>query len=78
VTSLKAHFVQPFLLKSQAIIMYLSLTNLFKGLFSSGYSKKGEAPSVTEEIDDHVYIKGNPDDRGPCPGLNALANQGYL
>ncbi|CAC9892842.1 unnamed protein product [Aureobasidium pullulans] len=27
---------------------------------------------------DHYYTRGNIADRGPCPGLNALANQGYL
>lgn len=28
--------------------------------------------------DNHAYIRGLPDSRGPCPGLNALANMGYL
>jgi len=27
---------------------------------------------------DHTYIRGHISTRGPCPGLNALANQGYL
>ncbi|KAG9725068.1 Cloroperoxidase, partial [Aureobasidium melanogenum] len=27
---------------------------------------------------DHYYTRGEITDRGPCPGLNALANQGYL
>lgn len=58
--------------------MYLTLTNIVKHVFSSSYAKTGAAPVVSEERDDHAYIKGDPDNRGPCPGLNALANQGYL
>jgi hypothetical protein len=27
---------------------------------------------------DHAYIKGHTAQRGPCPGLNALANHGFL
>ncbi|KAK4613679.1 Putative sterigmatocystin biosynthesis peroxidase stcC [Fulvia fulva] len=27
---------------------------------------------------EHEYIRGNIQDRSPCPGLNALANHGYL
>jgi hypothetical protein len=58
--------------------MYVSLTNIVKSIFSSGYTKKGQKPTNSLLDEDHTYIKGNPDDRGPCPGLNALANQGYL
>ncbi|KUJ24407.1 Cloroperoxidase [Mollisia scopiformis] len=57
--------------------MYLTLISIVKSIFSSSHSKGVVAPA-SEENEDHVYIKGNPDDRGPCPGLNALANQGYL
>ncbi|PHH72155.1 hypothetical protein CDD80_4734 [Ophiocordyceps camponoti-rufipedis] len=28
--------------------------------------------------DEHLYIRGPAEHRGPCPALNALANQGYL
>jgi hypothetical protein len=27
---------------------------------------------------DNYYVRGSISDRGPCPALNALANQGYL
>ena len=30
------------------------------------------------QTDEHAYVRGHIDDRGPCPGLNALANQGFL
>ncbi|GAB1320008.1 Heme haloperoxidase family profile domain-containing protein [Madurella fahalii] len=30
------------------------------------------------KTEDHGYIKGHISTRGPCPGLNSLANQGYL
>ncbi|KAL6251795.1 hypothetical protein RBB50_002005 [Rhinocladiella similis] len=57
--------------------MYLSLTNIIKTLFTGGYAdKKPQASTVAN--DDHTYIKGDIEHRGPCPGLNALANQGYL
>ncbi|KAF8848933.1 Cloroperoxidase [Acephala macrosclerotiorum] len=47
-------------------------------IFTSPFQKKSPKPTTSESNEDHVYIKGNPDTRGPCPGLNALANQGYL
>jgi hypothetical protein len=55
--------------------MYLTLTNIIKILITGGFSK-----SEVEVPDDlnHKYVRGNIEDRGPCPGLNALANQGYL
>lgn len=59
--------------------MYVSLTNVVKSIFSSGYTKNGQVPADSlVEAEDHTYIKGHPETRGPCPGLNALANQGYL
>jgi hypothetical protein len=62
---------------SSTNIMYLGISNVLRGLFTfrSG-DKKGEA--TDSQSDDHSYIRGNIVDRGPCPGLNALANQGYL
>jgi len=53
--------------------MYLTLFNAVHGLFTSASQKpNGRKPQ------DHFYIRGDITDRGPCPGLNALANQGYL
>lgn len=56
--------------------MYLSATNLVKSVFTTGYSKNVE--KSVDADNDHEYIRGDIANRGPCPGLNALANQGYL
>jgi len=58
--------------------MYLSITNIVKSVFTSPFQKKGQDPKQLESNTDHAYIKGEIGNRGPCPGLNALANQGYL
>jgi hypothetical protein len=54
-------------------IMHLTLTNTIRGLFTFGSAKKPESTDHSYE-----YIRGPIEERGPCPGLNALANQGYL
>jgi Peroxidase, family 2 len=56
--------------------MYLTVTNIFKVLFTGGFQEK--APVKLLDDEDHTYIRGAIENRGPCPGLNALANQGYL
>ncbi|KAK6537322.1 hypothetical protein TWF694_011512 [Orbilia ellipsospora] len=57
--------------------MYITVTNVVKSIFTFGLPKP--PPSGGEEgEDDHVYIRGDVSIRSPCPGLNALANQGYL
>jgi len=57
--------------------MHLGISNVLRGLFTFKFQdKKGEI--TDSQSDDHSYIRGNIADRGPCPGLNALANQGYL
>ena len=56
--------------------MHLTITKIFKSLFSGGYVKGDPPKSLDDE--DHTYIKGGQINRGPCPGLNALANQGWL
>ncbi|PMD29921.1 Cloroperoxidase [Hyaloscypha variabilis F] len=53
--------------------MHLTLTNTIRGLFTFGSPKKPESTDHSYE-----YIRGPIEERGPCPGLNALANQGYL
>jgi Peroxidase, family 2 len=58
--------------------MYLSVTNIVKSFFTSGFQKKGQNPTESQSNEDHAYIRGDITNRGPCPGLNALANQGYL
>lgn len=55
--------------------MILSATDIVKNALTTSSRELSE-----EEIleDDHRYIKGDPENRGPCPGLNALCNQNYL
>ncbi|KAL8751649.1 MAG: hypothetical protein Q9199_006272 [Rusavskia elegans] len=56
--------------------MHLTLTNIFQNLFTSGFQEVPPAKSLEDE--DHTYIRGDIGNRSPCPGLNALANQGFL
>jgi hypothetical protein len=55
--------------------MYLGLIGLIKGLFAPSTCSKD---TLSDGKCDHYYLRGNIQDRGPCPALNALANQGYL
>ncbi len=57
--------------------MYLGIFSALKSLLTFG-SQKQQGEIKYSPFDDHSYIRGNIADRGPCPGLNALANQGYL
>ncbi|KAH7346634.1 Chloroperoxidase [Rhexocercosporidium sp. MPI-PUGE-AT-0058] len=57
--------------------MHLGAINLVKGLL--GFGSKSKVNNIINiKTDDNVYIRGNIADRGPCPALNALSNQGYL
>lgn len=56
--------------------MYLSVSNIGTSFFSRGFVDKSK-PKVNR-AEDHKYIKGDIESRSPCPGLNALANQGYM
>ncbi|KAL2069850.1 hypothetical protein VTL71DRAFT_14529 [Oculimacula yallundae] len=60
--------------------MHLTATNLVKGLLGIGSKSKVDDIDqvISPKPDDHVYIRGRIEDRGPCPAFNALANQGYL
>jgi hypothetical protein len=58
--------------------MHLTATNIVKSVVTSPFQKKGQKPADSQSSDDHAYIRGDVANRGPCPGLNALANQGYL
>jgi hypothetical protein len=59
--------------------MYLTVINIAKGFFGSGFQARGTPSTQSDNVnEDHAYIRGSPENRGPCPGLNALANQGYL
>jgi hypothetical protein len=58
--------------------MYLGLTDLAKGLLGDGVSAGNHNALTNSKGGDHHYTRGEITDRSPCPGLNALANQGYL
>lgn len=49
--------------------MQLSLINILRCFLGGGYGEK----KITEEINkaDHGYIKGDIQQRGPCPGTKA-------
>ena len=55
--------------------MHLGLIDLVRGVFSptTAFSKALSNGDVK-----HEYVRGNIQQRSPCPGLNALANHGYL
>jgi hypothetical protein len=57
--------------------MQLTLSSIVKTTFTGGYLDKKTRENLAKPTD-HTYIKGEPEQRGPCPGLNALANQGWL
>ena len=57
--------------------MYFTVSNAVKGIFTFD-TKEREAERAKIRGEDHSYIRLNIADRAPCPGLNALANQGYL
>ncbi|THY97343.1 Cloroperoxidase [Aureobasidium pullulans] len=58
--------------------MYLGLWDCLKGLLTFNASRTDVNGLINSKGGDHYYTRGNIADRGPCPGLNALANQGYL
>lgn len=57
--------------------MYTTIFDSIKALFGS---KKKQRDDEIQKIrkEDHAYVRLDIADRAPCPGLNALANQGYL
>ena len=57
--------------------MQLTIFNIIK-IFVTGGFQKSQNESLKDAEEDHAYIRGDVENRGPCPGLNALANQGYL
>jgi hypothetical protein len=57
--------------------MYFTFFGLLKAIFSFRTKERDEeARKICKE--DHTYIRLDIAYRAPCPGLNALANQGYL
>jgi hypothetical protein len=58
-------------------MVHVNLFSFLKSIVSFGSrERKKEIAKIQQE--DHEYARGNIESRGPCPGLNSLANQGYL
>ncbi len=58
--------------------MQLGLLGALSSFFSlSSKEREVEVAAILQEKD-HSYLRGDIPHRGPCPGLNSLANQGYL
>jgi len=55
--------------------MHLGFIDLIRGFL---FPRPGNAKNSNNDKVDNYYARGNIHDRGPCPALNALANQGYL
>ncbi|KAM0723065.1 hypothetical protein Q7P37_001265 [Cladosporium fusiforme] len=55
--------------------MHLGFVEFTKGFFTPS---SGGPKSLSDGKTDNYYVRGKIQDRGPCPALNALANQGYL
>ncbi|THV85047.1 Cloroperoxidase [Aureobasidium pullulans] len=58
--------------------MYLGLWDCLKGFLTFDVSRRDVNGLINSKGGDYYYTRGNIANRGPCPGLNALANQGYL
>ncbi|KAH8888020.1 Cloroperoxidase [Thozetella sp. PMI_491] len=57
--------------------MYFTLWGAVRSLLNFN-TKEREQEAERVRGEDHSYIRLSIEDRAPCPGLNALANQGYL
>jgi hypothetical protein len=55
--------------------MHLGFIDLIRGIFMP---RVGNGNVSNNGKTDNYYVRGSIRDRGPCPALNALANQGYL
>ena len=55
--------------------MHLGFIDLIRGFFGS---RTANGNAFDSGKIDRYYVRGSIRDRGPCPALNALANQGYL
>jgi hypothetical protein len=55
--------------------MHLGFIDLVRGFFMP---RAGNGNTPKNGKTENYYVRGSIRDRGPCPALNALANQGYL
>jgi Peroxidase, family 2 len=58
-------------------MVHATLFSFLKGTVNPKSRERSQEIAKTQR-EDHAYARGNIDTRGPCPGLNSLANQGYL
>lgn len=58
-------------------MVHASIFSFLKSIVNFRSRERSQEIAQTQQMD-HEYIRGNIANRGPCPGLNALANQGYL
>jgi Peroxidase, family 2 len=58
-------------------MVHVTLFSFLKGTVNPKSRERSQEIAKTQR-EDHAYARGNIDTRGPCPGLNSLANQGYL
>ncbi|KAK8000593.1 Cloroperoxidase [Apiospora arundinis] len=62
---------------THSTIMYFTITNAIKSIFNFDTQERDEERRRIAK-EDHTYQRLDITLRAPCPGLNALANQGYL
>ena len=58
-------------------MVHANLSSFLRSIFTFGSQERSKEIARIQQ-EDHSYDRGNIDNRGPCPGLNSLANQGYL
>jgi len=58
-------------------MVHVTLSAFLKGTVNLKSRERSQEIAKNQQ-EDHAYARGNIDSRGPCPGLNSLANQGYL
>jgi hypothetical protein len=70
-----AIFAHPLIISTPYNAMHLGFVDLIKGFFARSDANQ---QALSDGKSDNYYFRGNIQDRGPCPALNALAHQGYL
>ncbi|KAK3369374.1 Chloroperoxidase [Lasiosphaeria ovina] len=58
--------------------MQLSIFHALRSYLPFGSRERDEEAAKIQAEKDHGYVRGDISARGPCPAMNALANQGYL
>jgi hypothetical protein len=58
-------------------MVHATTFSFLKSIVSFGSRERNQEIAKIQQ-EDHTYARGNIENRCPCPGLNSLANQGYL